>query len=542
MPVVKSYRRTSGTGDTQLPLVQQNIPSAAFGADRARVISNIGDRIVNVGLRESAEEERETNRLNTVKVRSALNKARIEDREFINGLLTREGEDALTVNKEALDYFNERKSTVLETLENDAQRELFSSAYETYVVDNTGLAFSHQERQLGIIEDRERTAQIKNAKDDALINRYDFSTLEGSYNEALAEVTSKFSKFGPQVEELEVRNFKTEFHTSLINAYLSDGSISYAKRYYEAHKANMSSEAQLMVEKNLKAGSALESARDSVEKILMDTDDFTEQLAKAREIKDSSISDEVVRRLKIRASEKQNAERERRSMLIDSQVKKILEAGTYEERLSIAYETRLAGYSGSANDSVELMRLAQSLSERRDKKTTDFKRIAAVRAMIDAGSIASEEKLIMALQPYAKDADLKETIEYFRRSGKTGQLSDADVRRTFNALLGRSAEEEAELYDDVWRFVKRNLPAGKSPTDDIIRDLVGKALMEGEVKSGSWYLPDTDIRLAEITEDEAQTWEPDERPEWVPLDAIWSTEYNNWIVRENGELYIVTED
>ena len=126
-----------------------------------------------------------------------------------------------------------------------------------------------------------------------------------------------------------------------------------------------------------------------------------------------------------------------------------------------------------------------------------------LRADIDNGAARSSEDVeAFAFNHGLTPSQTKDALAYLEDNGKTGGLTQTRLDRLWkNAAGGRAP-------DDLFQWVRDQLPDGKKPTDKDLEDLMAKFAVRG-TSPGKGWLFDGETLLEALRAHRGNEWLPD---------------------------------
>ena len=531
MPRVPVYR--SQVQETALRTAKiDNAPGPeAFGGVIAQGLQQFGQGAYQAGITLNQVNIEEQRRLNKTKTRDVFNKQRQEDAEYLERLYKLQGKDAVNIVDEAKAYFEKRKKDVVSGLENPEQRDLFTESYDPFVNRDIDSIRAHQTKQRDLYDKATLISWQANVREDAYRNRYtedangnlviNWDEINLSSAELEGAVRDQWRHLGAEVVETEILNAKTQMHQKVINGFLVDRNMDAARNYFQKKQGELTSEVRDKLSEQINKVGIDYEAQIQVDRIMKDISSPHERREAVKKLK-PEVREVAVRKLDYWQNQERTEFYDSALEVFQDNLNKGLPMAVSEEFINgIKY----------GRDKAELKKiLHQMYNPDTSKIQTNFRVVAEVRRMIDNNELNTEDEVIKKLRPYASDTDLKDTIKYFREGGAKGGVTDSRVAGVYKRLGGNP--EKYELYNFVWKYVKDNLPEGKSVTDEVVNKLVTEAIIEGETeKPGPWsfLFPDPDSSLAEAVDSpDFKYWRPDNKPKHAPDDVVWSPTLKTW--------------
>lgn len=298
-------------------------------AETRRAVAQVGEQVATLGVQMEARRQAEIRRqreeaktqadqLAVIAAQNQMNAWRrtaMHDPE--NGALSKKGRDAFALPEQIEADFEKQAGEVMKGMATPEQR----LAFERWLAnerDSVNVSvMGHVQREMQVYAANEAKANIDNAVDLAITeNMTDIR--QGAVK--LADAERNFRAIGPSLGlgpeqvDSQVRAMRTQAHQGTIAGMLARGRTQDARAYYEGVKEQVAAEQRDDIEKALKTGTVRKEAQQATERILTAGGTYEEQRAKAKEIADADVQDEVLQRIEhehaVREAQQREAERE----------------------------------------------------------------------------------------------------------------------------------------------------------------------------------------------------------------------------------------
>ena len=449
MPTIKRFEQQVAPVTRTRRIARSGTSAAAFGAPEAQAAAQFASQVTSIaqiGLREElkleAEEKRKKQIANT---RSRVNLARAQDRDYMANLRAKKGKSGSTVYDQAQIDFEEKFKNRVSEIEDPKERVLFEQAYSPHMNHNLDIASNHQFRETEIYNKETKFSLIEQEYADASANKHDHNFVTDSANIVKMQTRELYQDMGKEIADRKVAEATSSFHATMVGAYSQDanGYIS-ANKYYQDNKDEIDGTVQIQIEKDLSNMRLTEASQIKTDRIVVSTDDYTEQLEAARAIKDPELRDRTVERVKVRHNEDANKRRVAKQVQYEGAIDKILDVHqrgrSQEEALVIA--NKLEGQSRL--DAIKVTKWTYASSEKKAKVVTDQAVVMQVKEGIDNGKVTTPNQIQTMLAGKATPGDNKSTVDYLAKGGNKQGLKDSKVRSMYKNLFQQKPDDEPE--------------------------------------------------------------------------------------------------
>ena len=493
----------------------------AFGAVEGRQFEQLGRATQTAGDPLAVAALRLQDRQNDEAVRRAFLDYDQRTRSYLydpeQGLYNRRGANAQGASTEAFKTLAEYEREVSAGLGNDRQRQTFAERIASVKSGLIDGVTRHEANEFRAVEE-ETTKAFLDASIKGAAAAHTNPELRAQYR---AQGDYELERLGqhhgwtPEMLALKRLEYSTLYHKGIIERMVIDDPTG-AREYFKTHQAEIDGGTQTGLEGALKEGATREAAYRETERILGDTNSYSEQLAQARKIEDKVLADEVVRRIKERESERRDMRTEAERQAKDTAWALVTETGKLDA-VPPHVMAQLDGYTISAMQNYldkkgaidtdfgtysNLSDLASqdprkfaklNMNDYRDKLDDgDWRTVQGWQRSIRAG-IAGDEA---ARKKTVAEATVQQQITTaLDAAGIVGTDDATKTRRGAFTRSARSALDQAEAVK------------GGPLTVDERDKVLGRLLLEGEVLSGSmWANDQEEVRAFEVlgTTDEAR--------------------------------------
>lgn len=266
-----------------------------------RAVGQAGQALAGVAIKE--QEQR-----NLAKVAAADKQLGDMQREFEDSVRQRHGWQADGVVDEATKFWDEKASTVVEDLENDAQRRAFAEIAARRRAASLDRVQNHQTAQMEKATLETLNATIANDINDAAANAGDDESVRASITGIRRKVNAMSTALGWDSEkhEAQLTEKLTGAHKGVINNLTVQDSAA-AEAYYQKNKDEIGGADRGVVEKRIKTAQRLGRAQKAVDAIMEAGGTYTERLEKARQTDDPEERKLRVQMVREREAEQQGA-------------------------------------------------------------------------------------------------------------------------------------------------------------------------------------------------------------------------------------------
>lgn len=440
-----------------------------------------------------------------------------------NGILTRKGEAAFTADSDVAARSQEIREDVLGEYKDSLAGNFFAMRARDVDADNVLAAQKYKGNEFRTWQNRNDLAAVQEATDRALAHYNDFEQFGKATAEALWHMRERLTRDGYSGEALdrELKELSSGIFKGGIAQALAADDLSGARRLLAegakgsgrmtttdiaVSKAGIKSHAKALeararaereradaarvaamsasVWENTKGLPWEERNEAAIESIAAMTEDPKER----RELYAAYERDAAFQKIREDAA----AGKAARELAEDAFARDILPGefmAELDRREDIDPKTRARA--------VELFR--------GDVKESPKNRAALrdLRAGIDNGVARSVDDVeAFAFNHGLTPSQTKDALSYLEGGGKTGGLTQTKLDRMWkNATGGRAP-------DDLYEWIRGQLPDGKKPTDKDLEELMAKFAMKG-ITPGSGLISDSETYLDALRNRRGNDWLPD---------------------------------
>lgn len=499
-----------------------------FGATQGRALQRLGGATGQVADALGTHALRLQEREDTAAVRDAYIAFDAQVQKLLldpeNGLYNRKGRDAKGVGDEAAKQIDELERNATGALRRPRQQELFRARTATLKSQHLATLTRYEYGELRNA-DLESTKAVLGSTIQGAVGAYRSPELREEYRaQGLYELDrlAQLHGWSPEQKAIERAKYNTLMHKGVIDRMLVEDP-SGAKEYYEKHQGEINGETRTELEKSLQSGVTRERARSATEAIVSSGGGLSDWLAKARQIDDATLSDEVVRRVKERYNEQEAMRAKVERDAKDAAWQTVMGAGSLDA-VPPHIMSKLDGYtiismqnyidkqgnpttdpavfyelSQQAANDPESFAKANLLDHRHQLSNSDFQQAVGWQRSVTAALKGDE----------AKDNEVK-------RIGTVQQQLTATMDR-MGLPRGKEGYETRGTFQQVARAaLKRETDAkGRDLSETEVDEVLGRLALKGEVRSGKWFQADSDAFAFEV-----EGTEQESRFIAVPFDDI----------------------
>lgn len=542
MPTVRRYTRSATTAP--LPAVRKTAAETAISqgagvaAEQARsmaTLADVGTGVARVGIgmfaqqeelrrREAEKERRRTDTLAVLAGNDELNtwkQSTLYDAQ--KGLLQRKGADAVNLAPLASAEFEVAASAVLERMSNEDQRVAMLGDISQHR-NEVRLTMERHEA-------RERDAYAAQELQSTTANSVDMAIRVGTGDPSMAVpylrgVEHSLRTVGPTLGltpaqiDGEVAKVRSQIHVGIIRNLVSDQQLSSARALYAEAKDQIAGDQRDEIQTLLKAGTIQQQAQKETARIFAEGGTLAEQRAKARQIEDPDVQDEVVQRLEHEALIWDREQADAHKTLLRDLYDRLDKGATYssiplaERQLlepneragmqayararaeGVPIKTDRATYyrwMTMARDKPEQFSKANLMADRYRLDDGDFNQLSSMQVSIAGGSRTRADKDIAAFS--SREDVFNETIVQYGRDPKAApdseqgkanlrlremldrrveaaqdagaKVTNTEIRETLHELLGMSAQGAGSIWNLYQPVSKRVIDL---TIDDVPKD------------------------------------------------------------------------
>lgn len=254
------------------------------------------------------EQKRKTDEIRATEAAAKLTE---QETRILTAATNKRGKDAIGIYDTALTDFEKQIKEVEKDLTPD-QVNLFRVQAQQKMLSADRTLQNHIANETVRYDTETTTAYIKNERDAGIANYKDMARTQESLNNQLAAAEGYAARNGMSDEELELRKgqIMNEHHSSIISRMLSSDYEDGAEQYFEAVKDQLRGEQLLKVEEAIKSGTTSKKAQGYVDSFIKSGMSESAAYAKAREIDEIGVRDEVNKRIAMDYGRRESARRD----------------------------------------------------------------------------------------------------------------------------------------------------------------------------------------------------------------------------------------
>ena len=255
--------------------------------------------------------------------------------------LNRKGSNAFGLTDESIKWWDETKSKYAATLDNDDQRRAFNIQTGRKRDSRLRRLMGHESLQRDVSLTNSVNAKITSTIEHAALNPFDNEAIRSAHISIRQTILSQSNRLGWDAEVLnaETATKLNALHTWVIDA-LIETDAGEARAYYNSFKHEVLDRST--IEKNIKIATFKNLAQTTTDNIVADGNDFSEQIEKARNIKEPDLRDEVLNRVKTHQTEQLYLKTDDQKGAADA-VDGLMAKGQQQHNIPIALWGRLSG-------------------------------------------------------------------------------------------------------------------------------------------------------------------------------------------------------
>lgn len=306
MPRVPTIERSVQRSGINLPRAPRDLPKGFIGAfsqgESIEAASRLTQTVANIF---KAEKKKSDNLAITEKQNRV--DARVNDllTDPEQGLLTRQGKNAFSINDEFERDYREFSQEILKESSNDIQRNALADYLSRKKVNAQSRINAHMNKQITMYDNQQTETALINAANDAATNYRDVENISQNVARGFGVIEAQAARQGLDGEYVKAKKaeFSSNLHTEVINRMLVNQDDQSAKSYYDKFKDQILGTKRDDLEKAIEESSLRGDSQRKTDEIFQKKLSLEEALKEARKIRDPKRRDETVRRLKVRYQE-----------------------------------------------------------------------------------------------------------------------------------------------------------------------------------------------------------------------------------------------
>lgn len=462
-----------------LPGVRQtvNADPGAFGAGIGRAVAGLGQTVGQQGQEWAQAIDLEDTR----KAREAFTNAQIDlDTEADNAKQVK-GIDVRPKDKPALSADFQTKADKVygkytQGLSASA-REKFNRVWQPLAKVRSGQVARYEQDEVDRVDLENSELTIRNAQKAVVADPNNPESVTEAKGRIGAEVSWIGKKKGQTPEQVFERYTMevTKAHVGGIDALLAADRPQEAKAYYDKYREEVDARVRPDIEKKLLHENNVAASQTQADQLwAKHRGDLTAALAEARDSNQGDLEELVVRQLKVRADEKDGADRQRKEQVFNSHLDRVLKAETAADAMTAALK---------AEDPQQRLRLMTVASQLGKAETAAGNPAGYVEVaeMIDGGTITTPQQAQAAiLERGGSKKQAQDAVNYLQQGGLAGDVKMTEITRLAKQWKPKvTAQELGDLSQYIIEDLKKQQP-GKPVTPEDLAQRVASYMWNGE--------------------------------------------------------------
>lgn len=313
-----------------------NAPADAFGANVARAQTKFGQALEQTSDLLFGAALKERDRHDDAVLRemdtsfSEYIRGQLDDPQ--SGFHSKRGKDALNskdVVRKAIEDYEAAQRKKLDPRLANSWGKLSTARMQSAF----GKIDSHAQSEFRVYEEATSKARIESQIDEMGTNAGDDKAINMAKAVGLIEIEQQAERNGwhKDVLDRERSVFLSKGHKAVIDRFMASGQPSRAKMYYERHKEEILGTVRDDLEKKLETETLRAQAQRKSDEIVAMGLTREEAMGKAREIEDSKLRDETVKRVEARFDEVTKIENEQKKKVKQEAWQVVIQSGSTDE-------------------------------------------------------------------------------------------------------------------------------------------------------------------------------------------------------------------
>lgn len=529
VPTIENRARLTGIS---APQARANVPIEAFGGGSA---NRVGEALAGLGRAVEDYQLKERDKADRARLWDAEYQRQQFELELEKQGYSRKQRNAINVEAELADNYNKKIKEIEDGLSNDNQKEMFRQKAQNGLLGFRHKMARHELGERNKYDNELINAAVTNYRQSGIENFHDpalvFESIKNQ-KDAIADYAERNGESAATLK-LKMQEVENSTHAGVISRMIDSNQDLRAKGYFEAIKENLDGTTAGKLQKLIDEGSFRGEAQRSTDSLIEKFGDGAEALARARDIKDPKLRDEVVGRIKQRNSENQLMERQ-------------LREDTFDEGMSILANN---GYDYDLLPQEKLAVLTQKERDALKEYGRKKRQGQDVKTNWDLYYKLYDEPKTLAnirLNEYKHqlgDAEFKELVKLQQKSRRGGgsDLSELEQIETKNQILKsymplagvvtdkNATKEDREKEIKFRRFAQDELQRkqtelGRELTNNEFRETLDKLTLEVVTDEG--FIWDTKKPLFDVSMEDVPSKEREKIIEALTKRNISPTEDN----------------
>lgn len=482
------YRRPEGAGAA----------IADFGATASRAAATLGNVI-------AAERQQAKSRADETAVLAARNElAQWENEAVYNpsgGVLAKKGKDTFELPRTIETDFDAAAGDIESRLGNDEQRQAFLRVRMDRREAVLRRTYQHVSSEVENYHAQESAKGVELSIQAAIANADDLGRVGSELQSAEAIIRRQMASAPKEAIDVALLDVRTKVHEGVITQYARVSEVNAGQMYYDEVKGFISVDARDRIEKTLEEAALRRDSQQQTDAIKAAGGGLKEWRAKAAQIENAKIRDEVTRRLEHEDIINSRLDREAEEGLLGQAYEIIDRTGTVgavppdiwrdvvrkgHGAALRSYAKGLAGGGKAESDGAEWYRLMRMA----DSDTAKFRdvNLLALRPKMDEGEFKELARLQRTIREEGRKGAEKELAGFM-----TDEQTFSSVLREYGLdPTPKEGAKETTAVAQLRRIVQQQVNAiqsdGKtkaSPED--VRSILDQTLSGKAGEPGSWW-------------------------------------------------------
>lgn len=514
VPVINAPRveENLGTGIRD----RSRAPAEMFGSTRSNVFNAAAGSIDKV-TKAVVKAKKESDDL-VIQEASLELKERVRD--YTRDAKTKRGKNAFGASDEFQDFYKQSYDDIgKKYFNNSDQRNRFDlEVARPLKMSADDLLKTHEYKEEISYDDEKTKASIR-LDSDLAADSYDNPAVSRRSIENIKKSISDFSErngLPPESAKLELETQVSKAHINVVSRMLNDNKPAMAKAYIKNNGKELTTEDYDSIQKAMKESTFKADAQMKTSDIVGSAATESDALKMARQIADSDLQDEVIKRVKIRFNEKESAKKQASETNFDNAYRLLEEHKTLDQvppsviaaldlgqkqklekreeqlrngsptktNLEAYYELELMAGNPTTRDMFSQLNL---LNYRTELSESDFKKISGWQKNLRTGKGEKQLDGIESKNNIVNTALTAMDIDFSKKANE----KDINKARLFRAEVDRLVTQKQET-------------TGKRITNEELRDIVDNLSVEVVTNKNTFWFDETK-KVFELNNEDAAT-------------------------------------
>ena len=304
MAIVPTVQGPTVRAQAEVPVFEApSATAAAFGGRQAQQAAAQASAILQIAaVTSDFARASQANRDKSI-VRDQLNQAKSTARQFVADTRTKKGKAAINAYSETDKRLQELRKEHVSNLTTEAQRQLFTSAYDPVMNAHLNRTLTFQQQSRSDYEKMTWAAENQNAIEDAIDNSSDDVEVESSEATIIANTRAATRGAGKEISDKAVEGAVHTLHKSVIDS-MKDVDPAGALAYFEKHSDKIDPVIRGKLAKDLENRNEDVLIRTTALELSNSGLSLEDQLAEVDKIEDPNVAKGVRAAVGFRAREK----------------------------------------------------------------------------------------------------------------------------------------------------------------------------------------------------------------------------------------------